>query len=139
MFLLDTTVLSEQVRLAPDAGVARWLERQSAALIYLSVVSVGEVTSGMAHRPDDRRNHRIRGLLDAAIESLDERVLPVSLEVSRKWGELNGDALRRGQPLPTIDSLIAATALVHDLVVVTRNTRHFERCGARVLSPWTAR
>ena len=72
------------------------------------------------------------------VHEFGDRILPVTLEVADIWGRLDGEASLRGTQLPIADALIAATAIVHDLTVVTRNVADFERCGARVLSPWTS-
>ena len=133
MYLLDTTVISEAMRLRPAPPVRDWFDRTPDALRFTSVLVIGEVRKGLAHS----RRSGMEQWLSTAIASLEDRILPITLEIADNWGAMSGEALRRGSPLPAIDSLIAATAMVHDLTIVTRNTADFERCGARVLSPWT--
>ena len=137
-FLVDTPVLSELVRKVPDPGVANWVKRASPEQLYVSVVTFGELTKGIAKLPDGQR----KGLLLSWVETelkgwFGDRILEVGLEVAERWGLLLAKAERKGRPLPAVDALLAATALVHGLVLVTRNTRHFEAAGLEVLNPWS--
>ena len=134
-YLLDTDVVSE-IRKGPrgDPGVRRWFEDAQDASLHLSVVTVGEVRRGIELR---RRTDRVAACaleqwLARVLEMHAPRVLPVDREVAEQWGRL-------GIPhrLPVADGLIAATALVHDLTIVTRNVRDMGRTGARILDPFT--
>lgn len=138
-FLLDTSALSEIVRPAPDAGFLRWLQERDETTLFVSVITLGELHKGVAHLADGRRKTRLRQWIDEDIaERFEERLLGVDLEIAISWGRLQGKALAAGEPLPVVDSLLAATALVHRLTIVTRNGRDFERCGAELHSPWSA-
>jgi len=87
---------------------------------------------------DERRQIKIQRWLDVDLkERFGERILPVSEEVALTWGVIEGEAKSKGKPIPTIDGLIGATALAHNLTVVTRNVDDIAASGARVLNPWT--
>jgi hypothetical protein len=138
-FLLDTAAISETRKRRPNAGFIAWLERYGTAACALSVVTLGELQSGASRH----RDPAVRAALEAwltrdVMTTFADRVLSVDAEVARLWGRIVGEGIARGQPPPPLDALIAATALVHGLTVVTRNVRDFERCGVRVENPWTA-
>jgi predicted nucleic acid-binding protein len=135
-FLLDTSVISELVRPAPDTHVIEWLKRTEEASLYLSVLTIGEIEKGIARLPASARREKLETWVrhDLA-ERFRELLLAIDTMVAATWGRLAGEA--RGDPLPVIDGLIAATSLAHDLTVATRNIGDFERCGARCFNPWT--
>ena len=133
-YLVDTNVVSElRKRRRANQSVAAWFEEREPEDLYLSVLVIGELRRGAA---------RIRRRDPAAAESLDkwvtqigerfgDRVLAVDHTIAERWGEITAHPT-----LPDVDGLLAATALVHDLVVVTRNVRHIEPTGARCLDPF---
>jgi predicted nucleic acid-binding protein len=132
-FLLDTNVVSETRRRRPDPDVMRWLEASGPDAHFVSVLTVGEIAKGIGQRR--RRDPEGAALLARWLRGLRElfaeRLLVVGDAEATCWGELAGHA-----GLPVIDGLIAATALVHDLTLVTRNTKDFAGTGARLLNPW---
>jgi predicted nucleic acid-binding protein len=132
-YLLDTNVVSETRRRRPDPAVLRWLDGIDDARLYLSVVVIGEIRTGIERIRvrDPVRSTDLEQWLLSLVGGFDERVLPVDLAVAEAWGRLRADA-----PLPVADSLLAATALVHGLAVVTRDTRTAERCGVPFVDPW---
>lgn len=136
-FLLDTNVLSElRKRERADRGVRAWFELASNEELFLSVLVLGEIRQGIERkrRSDAAAAHSLERWLDSLIELYGERLLPIDHRVAGQWGRLNVPT-----PLPAIDGLIAATALVHDLTVVTRNARAFAGTGAKVLNPFDRR
>ena len=137
-FLLDTSVVSELVKPAPHAGVVSWLDQCDEDGLFLSVLTIGELEKGIAKLADPRRRARLTTWVrkDLAVR-FGPRLLPVSLEVAARWGALTGQSERTGQPLPVIDSLLAATSLVHGLAVASRNRADFDRCGVECFDPWT--
>lgn len=139
-FLLDTSVLSELVRKMPHPGVVDWLSHQDEDSLFLSVLTLGELEKGVSKlRPSVRRD-RLRSWLTGDLAArFAGRVLPIDALVASRWGTLSGEAEKRGTPLPVIDSLIAATALVHGFAVVTHNVEDFERCGVDWIDPWQDR
>ena len=130
MFLLDTDVLSALRRRERNPDIARWVEKQRTADLYLSVVTVGEIERGIAQQ--DRRDpsfaRELALWLDRLLDWYGERVLPVDSATARRWGRLSATLGHEGA-----DLLIAATALEHGLTVVTRNVRHFEPTGVPVV------
>jgi predicted nucleic acid-binding protein len=138
MYLLETSLLFELQKARPDPGVTEWIRFAGDVATYSSVVVVGELWKGTYGVVDAARRVRLQRFIQQVVEFFGVRLLPVTLDIARAWGEINADALRRGAPLPAIDSLIATTARVHGLTVVTRNVRDFERCGASVVNPWSA-
>lgn len=137
MFILDTNVVSElrKVRLGrADAQVARWAERADTASMYLSVITVQELEIGvlLAQRRDPAQGALLRAWLDQQVlPAFAQRILPVDTAVARRSAMLHVP-----DPRPVRDGLIAATALVHGMTVVTRNVADFEPCGVTVLNPW---
>ena len=128
-FLCDTNILSELVRQRPNAGVLAWAQEVSS--IAVSAVTVEEITYGLAWRP----NQRILSWFEEVLESRYD-VLPVTLEIARRSGRLRGLLQSRGKTRSQADMLIAATAQVHSLTLVTRNARDFEDCGISLLDPF---
>lgn len=138
-FLLDTNVVSEMISPQPDPRVIAWLRRIDAELSYLSVITLGELRTGIVHlRPSRRRGVLEEWLQSELLPSYAGRILPVDEGVADRWGWLEGEAMRRGRPIPTADGLLAATALHFDIRFVTRDWRPLVGTGVLVLDPWTA-
>jgi hypothetical protein len=136
-YLLDTCVLSELAKPRPDAGVVRWLEEADETALYLSVLTFGELEKGIARLAPSARRRKIEQWVRQELAArFQGRVLAVDAKVAERWGGLSGAAEARGEPLPVVDALLAATGDVHDMEVVTRNTADLERCGARCVNPW---
>ena len=136
-YLLDTVVLSNPFLPRPNEAAMSWVEEQADLEMFTSAVCFGELWSGFAGFPDGARRERLeQWLREAERGRTSVRILPVDVEVAMRWGAIVHQLASVGQRPPVADSLIAATALVHNLTVVTRNTRDFERCGVPVLDPW---
>ena len=135
-FLLDTNVLSEAVAKAPRAEVVSWVERQSPDDIHLSVVTIGEIDFGIARLAEGLKRLRLQAWRDAIVERTGRRLLPIDLAVVAAWGEVRARAQAEHRTLPALDAFLAATAEVHGLTLVTRNTRDFEVWGGAVFNPW---
>ena len=128
------------MRPAPDARVVRWIERVKEETLHLSVLTLGEIERGVAKLAPSARRRRIEAWLRADLPARFEgRILPVDGTVAARWGLISAAAERKGRPLPAIDSLIGATALVHRLAVVTRNVADFVPTGVRCVDPWALR
>ncbi len=136
MFLLDTNAISEPKRARPDAGVIAWLSNQLLSDLHLSVITVGELRRGIVRLEPSRRRDDLDFWLEDLILRYGERILPVDLEVTERWASMAEANRASGRASEMTDELIAATAHVHGLTIVTRNVRHFEYSGCRVLSPW---
>jgi toxin FitB len=137
-FLIDTNVLSEYRRPGgPDAGVKRWLETTDLQSQFVSVITLAEIQRGIELLAGGKRRAQLEEWLKEDLEAwFAGRILPVDRKVAARWASLVAQGARTGRPLPTVDSLIAATALAHDLTVVTRNTQDFEGAGAATINPW---
>ena len=132
--LIDTNVLSELRKGAhADANVRRWFERVDENSIFLSVLVTGEIRRGIeaVRKRDPRAAMTLERWLDNVMHAHADRVLPVDAATADEWGRLDA----RGS-LPVVDGLLAATARVHDLTLVTRNVKDFVRTGIDVLDPF---
>ncbi|MDP2805410.1 MAG: type II toxin-antitoxin system VapC family toxin [Gallionellaceae bacterium] len=133
-YLIDTNVLSELRRREPDVGVVEWFAHRPATTLYLSVLTLGEIRKGIDRLPNDERKLQLLDWLEIDLPAFfSSRILPVDYTVAERWGRLTGQA---GRPLPAIDSLLAATALTHNLKLVTRNIRDFTYPELEVINPW---
>jgi predicted nucleic acid-binding protein len=138
-FLLDTNCVSELVRPKPDPRVVEWMEAVDEALLYLSVLTLGEIRKGLAALPQGKRRTHLEGWLEIQLQArFAGKILPIDAAIADRWGLLAGEARRRGKALPIIDGLLAATALHHNLTVVSRNAGDFAYTQVQVLNPWEA-
>jgi toxin FitB len=136
-YLLDTNAVSEWVKPWPDPGFVAWLDDVDEDRTYLSVITLGELRKGVERLADGRRRDRLdRWLTGELPERFGGRVLPVDAVVADEWGRLLARAECAGSAVDGADALIAATAKVHGLQVVTRNVRHFAATGVDVICPW---
>ena len=136
-FLLDTNVISEVVRPRADRRVLQWMETADEERLFLSVLTVGEIRKGIALLTNSKRRTQLETWLEVDLrERFSHRILPVDQDVADRWGLLTATAQRRGKPLPVIDALLAATALQHNLTVVSRNAVDFADTPVQVLNPW---
>jgi len=136
-YLLDTCVVSEVVKKEPNPAVIRWLDTGDEGRMYLSVLTLGELIKGITKLPIGEKREKLQSWVrnDLAVR-FGPRLVEIDTEIARAWGMLLGEAEKRGEKLPVIDSLIAVSASVHDLIVVTRNVQDMARCQARVFNPW---
>ena len=133
-YLLDTNILSETRKRHPASGVTRWIAATPPERLHVSVLTLGEIEQGISRIRDRGDNEQAAGLerwLKEAELGFADRILPVTLPVASAWGRQ-----RHAQPLPVVLGLIAATAKVNSLTVVTRNAKDFERTGVQVLNPF---
>lgn len=135
--LLDTCVICEPGRKQPSPRVLRWLDEQPEESLYLSVLTFGEIRRGCARLPVGSKRKALERWLERDLaERFTGRILPVDTPVADLWGRLQAGAEAKGHKLPTLDSLLAATALTHGLTLVTRNIDDFASTEAEVLNPW---
>ena len=136
-FLLDTNCISEAVRVRPDPNVENWVRAAEQELLYLSVLTLGEIRKGLAGLAQGKRRTRLETWLEVELQfRFSGRILPIDVGVADRWGLLEADAKRKGKPLSTIDGLLAATAVHHNLTIVTRNVADFNGLSVPVLNPW---
>jgi hypothetical protein len=134
IYLLDTNVLSETRKREPEAAVADWITATPPDRLHVSVLTLGEIEQGIGRirgRGDRNQASALERWLRDVQTGFEDRILPVTLAVAAAWGRQ-----QYARPLPVIDALIAATARVHDLTVVTRNVKDFELAGVQVLNPF---
>src|SRR5260221_9741523 len=132
-WLIDTNVLCELRRKRPEPSVIAWFEDHEDEAMFVSVISMGEIRAGIEEKrlKDPTQAAAIERWLERMRLRFSSRIIPVTEAVADEWGRLCP-----GQPLPDGDGLIAATGLVHDLAVVTRNVEDFRRSGVKFLNPW---
>jgi predicted nucleic acid-binding protein len=136
-FLLDTNCISELIRPRPEPRVVEWLESTDEGLLYLSVLTIGEIRKGVALLAQSRRRTRLETWLEVDLHvRFSGRILPIEVVVADRWGLLAAEAKRKGKPLSVIDGLLAATALEHNLTMVSRNDGDFANTNLTVLNPW---
>jgi predicted nucleic acid-binding protein len=134
-YLLDTNVVSEIRKKAPDPGVSAWFAAVEADELFLSVLVVGEIRQGIERlaRRDPVQAEIFDRWLSQLVRAYGDRVVPVTARVAEAWGRLNVP-----EPVPVVDGLMAATALVHDWTLVTRNVGDVASTGVRFLDPFSA-
>ena len=136
-FLLDTNIISELVKPKPEANVTKWVENTDESLLYLSVLTLGEIRRGIAALPQSRRRATLEAWLDKDLRARFEgRILVIDQEVADRWGLLTSAARNSRMVLPVVDGLLAATALEHNLTLVTRDTGQIPSMGVAVFNPW---
>jgi toxin FitB len=136
-FLLDTNVVSEWTKPEPNPGVMGWLSRVTEDEVYLSVVTLAEVRHGIERLPSGRRRRSLDEWLRTELAMrFEERIVLVDGAIADEWGRLVARREARGRTLQAMDGLIAATASVHGLTLVTRNEEDFRGSVGSILNPW---
>ena len=134
-YLLDTNILSETLRVQPHTGVKKWREEVPSETLFITALSLGEIRRSVEKVENcKRKNDLITWLEHELPRWFGVNVLPVTLEVAERWGYITSTVVQR--PLMTIDTLLAATALAHNLKVVTRNVKNFVIPGLEVINPF---
>jgi predicted nucleic acid-binding protein len=133
-YLLDTNILSQTRKRSPDPGVLDFLTRTDPSALYLSVLTLGELRKGVAHRQrtDPATAQDLAAWVDGLEFGYADRILPIDAPAARLWGELSAQ-----RPRPVIDTLLAATAITRNLTLVTRNTAHVVDINVELLNPFT--
>ena len=134
--LLDTCIVSELIKPAPDAKVIAWTDRTPQDICFLSVITLGEVIGGIAGMPAGKRRERLEAWFEGLVARYESRVVPVDAVIAKRWGALAGELRRRSAPTAMADGLIAATALVHGLSIATRNVADFKPFRVEIVNPW---
>jgi toxin FitB len=137
-FLLDTNAVSESTKPVPDRGLLEWLATVDEDRVYLSVITLAELRSGIERLADGRRRARLEDWLEHDLPArFAGRILHVDVAVADAWGRLSARARAAGRPLGVMDAFIAATAQVAGLAVVTRDVTGYTPAGIDVHNPWT--
>jgi predicted nucleic acid-binding protein len=137
-WLLDTNVIAEVSGARPNPKVAQWIKRQPEHLLFLSILTIAEYRKGIEHlAPGDKRRPQLKKAVAALEGRFSGRVLSLSDKIALRWGAISGEVKRlTGHSPSVIDTMLAATAIEHDLYLVTRNVSHVLHSGATVFNPW---
>ena len=136
-YLLDTCVISEIIKPKPDKNVISWVQDQDESCLYLSVLTFGEIEKGIEKAQDKPRKRKLQLWVEQDLKQrFINRIIAIDLDISVRWGAIQGQAELVGKPMPVIDGLIAVSGLVHDCVVVTRNIADMEQSSVELLNPW---
>ncbi len=136
-YLLDTNVISEWIKPRPDAGVVAWLAAAAEDDLYLSVLAFAEIRLGIELLPEGPKRRRIGAWLDADLAARFEgRIIDIDRAIAEVWAAIIARGRARGATPPVLDAFLAATAMVHEMALVTRNERDVADLGVPVLNPW---
>ena len=139
MILVDTNIVSEPLRIAPEPRVTAWIDAQPLETLYLSAIVVAELRFGVLTLPAGRRRDRLHeGLERQVLSMFTGRVLPFDLMASQAYAELMATARSAGLAIGVSDGYIAATAVAHSMIVATHDTAPFEAAGLKTIDPWEA-
>jgi len=138
MILLDTNVISEAMKPAPDAVVMAWLNAQSISDLWACTIVVAEIYAGLELMPAGKRQRELAKRAKIMFERFfGPRILALDLAAAKAYGAILKARQAKGLSIDEMDALLAATALAHGADLATRNEAHFQHCGIRVLSPWS--
>ena len=136
-YLLDTCAISEMVSVKPNEAVLAWFERQPEETLYLSVITLAEIQKGIHQLAAGKRRSRIESwFYDELLPSFPGRVFQIDEPIAATWARMVADLKSQGIVRPSFDSLIEATALRHNLILVTRNEKNFSRSQVSILNLW---
>ncbi len=137
-YLLDACVLSEFTRRQPERKVVEWVSNADELALYISVISIGEIQKGITRLPGSpRKDELAKWLRSELMPRFGDRLLVLDAGILLDWGDLLARIEAAGRKMPAINSLIAATALHHDLILVTRNQADFEPSQVKIVNPWS--
>ena len=139
-YLLDTCILSKlrKLKTHPNHSLESWLKKHKTNAYYISVISIGEIQKGISKLRETELHHKMileNWLISELIPFFESRILPIDVSTVSIWGELCGLCEKKGKLLPVLDSLIAASAIQHQLILVTENIKDFIHTGAKLLNP----
>lgn len=136
-FLIDTCCISELTKKHPDRNVMSWFSSHDETEMYISVITFGELIRGVEKLSVSEKKVELNQWINNDLKQrFRNRILDISMSEVKKWGEILAECEKMGTPIPAIDALIAATARVHDLAVVTRNTKDMQPSGVLTINPW---
>lgn len=128
--------MSELVKATPNGNVINWINNTPDERLFLSVITIGEIQKGLTKLPDSKKKYRLTNWLNTLLENYEARIYPVDLAVAESWGTIQGKAENNGTPVASVDSLIAAVAQTHNLIIVTRNEKDFAATNVTIVNPW---
>jgi predicted nucleic acid-binding protein len=136
-YLVDTCVISELTKPQPNSHVLTWLQATPSEDLFLSLIDIGEIKKGIYKLPASSKKQALLLWQSSLLSDYQHRILPVDLAVMESWSAIVASAEKIGQPVASIDGLIAATAYTHHLTLVTRNERDFSACNITIINPWS--
>lgn len=136
-YLLDTCAISELTREAPSENVVSWFESMNEQRLFLSVVSIGELEKGIYGLEQGKKRIRLeKWFFDEVVPGFSGRILEIGQKTMSTWAKLSVELKTKGIVRPSFDSLLEATSLEHDLILVTRNVKNFQESSVTILNPW---
>lgn len=136
-YLLDTCTISEMVSVKPNAKVLKWFELQSEQTLYLSIITIGEIEKGIYQLVQSKKRLRLETwLFDELVTSFQGRLLVIDRKLITTWAKMIAELKTKGMIRQSFDSLIEATALHYQLILVTRNVKNFQNSQVTILNPW---
>jgi predicted nucleic acid-binding protein len=136
-YLLDTCILSEMNKPTPNSGVINWFASNKKASLYISVLTIGEIQKGIDKLDKSIKKIKLQQWLDNHIvPQFDNKILDIDLKTIKNWGSLTAESEKSGITLPAIDSLIVATAIANDLIVITRNIKDMQNNQIKIINPY---
>jgi toxin FitB len=135
-YLLDTCFISELIKKKPNQGAINWLFEKNESSLFLSVITLGEIKKGIYKLPNSKKKEELGKWLIKLEERFKGRIIPIDLDISIKWGQIQGELEQNGKSMPTIDALIACTALVKNLIIITHNAKDIKQSKVEIIDPW---
>jgi predicted nucleic acid-binding protein len=136
-YLLDTCTISEMIAVRPNANVLDWFQARDERDLYLSIITLGEIEKGIYQLPVSKKRVRLEAwLFDKLVPGFSGRVLNIDRKLVTTWAKMTAGLKTQGLARPSFDSLLEATALEHDLILITRNVRDFKGSSVTILNPW---
>ena len=136
-YLLDTCAISEMITVKPNSNVLSWFESQNEKLLFLSIITIGEIEKGIYQSPASKKRTLLETwLFDELVLSFQGRIIEINRNLITSWAKMIADLKTKGIIRPSFDSLIEATALHHQLILVTRNVKNFQNSQVTILNPW---
>jgi len=135
-YLLDTNVVSESEQAKPNASVMEWLSARDESDVYLSALTVGEIRRGIEMLETGKKKTHLRNWLEGIRVTFAGHILPITELTFAVWGAMFAAFEKQGLRRPIFDSLLEATAIEHDLILVTRNVKNFGSSSVTIFNPW---
>src|SRR5438132_650624 len=137
MILIDTNIISEMMKPVPDAIVMEWIDRQEIIQLFVSTITIAEISYGLNVLPEGNRRRDLEHAFNKAIlEAFENRILVFDESAAYNYGKIMSYRKKLGQPMGVPDGQIAAIATVHNATVATRNVRDFTNCGLQLINPF---
>lgn len=137
-YLLDTCIISDLIKPKPFGALVEWIRTIDENNQYLSSLTIGEIQKGISKLHSSQKKKALLSWLNNELKNrFARRIVDININVTQKWGEILAITENQGIKLPIIDSIIAATGIVYDMIIVTRNVDDMKQSGAQLFNPWT--